>query len=102
MQVRAVGLTGGIEPRLVIEADGIEHKRVAVPFADRLPGPRLGLNFKIMLPAIQKKSPVAVSISLPQYGNGVGALDDFIGQRVNPNSAIGQADLLRIVLAFIR
>src|SRR5439155_22394924 len=65
MQLLGVGVTGEIEPELVIKSNAINNKRVAIPFSDGVPEPsRIGVGG--MRASVQKNLTVGMNVALEQ------------------------------------
>src|SRR5579871_5922098 len=97
----AVRLARAIQPAPVIETDGVDDERIALPVPDRVAVPSGRLNLQVMWAAIQEKTPVTVRVALRKQHDQLGSLNDLIGAIRYSHGSIRQAVLLRIVLSFI-
>src|SRR5438093_3119768 len=96
-----MGMTAEIKPELIIESDGVDDERVALPAADRVTVPS-GVEIIRMFADIHEDLAIAVNISLEQ--------EKDMGWRLHDSPWIGsdarytgrQAIRLRIVLGLSR
>src|SRR5437016_7146461 len=98
-------VTYSIEPGPVIESHRLDHQRVALPVADRIPHPGRVRIFR-QLPSIHMDLPVAPGAALIEQRHKSGRLDDAAHRieyyRRTGRRAVRSRNVLVEVLASLR
>src|ERR1700730_15575564 len=99
MQRFGGGKTGGIDPKLAVEADRIHYQRIPVPTANRIPQPG-GVRILGMRAAIHEDLPPKMRPALVNDDDQPGRLDNAERERsgIRPWHPVRQAQAFRIVL----